>query len=63
MKSHDNVERITICVSTYNNAKFIEKTLIDMFSTAGPIFSFIICDDSSDDGTHDIIRGCVAVSG
>ncbi|MDB9758754.1 glycosyltransferase [Gammaproteobacteria bacterium] len=51
---------ITICISTYNNAKYIEKTLSPLLAHLSDKMLIIISDDNSSDGTKEIISKCIS---
>lgn len=54
---------VSIAMTTYNGAKYIEKQLRSIFSQTTQPDEIVICDDCSQDGTVEIIRKVVAECG
>lgn len=51
-----NVPRLTIITPSYNQARFIERTMDSVLSQGHPNLEYIVVDGGSKDGSADIIR-------
>ena len=49
-------KRVSVCIPTYNGAKYIKEQLDSILSQLGESDEVIISDDSSSDATLDIIK-------
>lgn len=48
---------ISVCMGTYNGGKYVDRQLCSILEQLGPEDEVVISDDSSSDGTLEIIRG------
>jgi len=51
----ENKGQVTVGITTYNHAKYIEKCVHSVLQQNYPFIEIIICDDSSTDNTQDIL--------
>jgi predicted SAM-dependent methyltransferase/GT2 family glycosyltransferase len=51
------VPKISILMSTYNHARFVEQAIRSVLDQSFGDFEFLITDDGSVDGTPDVVRG------
>ena len=51
-------KKLQILMPVYNEADYIEKTLVEIYETINDKipFEFIICEDGSKDGTKEILK-------
>jgi glycosyltransferase involved in cell wall biosynthesis len=48
---------VSVCIPTYNGAAYIERTIRSVLAQSWADFELVVCDDSSTDGTLDLVRG------
>jgi len=49
--------RVSVCMATYNGAPFLREQIDSILTQLEPADELIICDDTSDDGTWQIVSG------
>ena len=49
--------KISVALCTYNGEKFLKKQIDSILSQTIKVDEIVVCDDRSQDGTHDILNG------
>ena len=49
-------KKISVVMCTYNGEKYLREQIDSILAQTYPIYEFIVCDDSSNDHTMDILQ-------
>ncbi|RIJ41460.1 glycosyltransferase family 2 protein [Pontibacter oryzae] len=58
-----NTPLITVVIATYNGARFLEAQLNSVYGQSYKNIEVIVCDDRSDDATHEVLQHYASVHG